>query len=164
MSIGTTRQQGTVYSFYRCSPISDCPQRVTVSATLAESVVVDAVRDLLEGMRGTATIAEGVAEAVRELDKAELDLAAAVEAFTGLEDVDAARTRLLELREARDQARERVSELDAASAPAVMLNADEDWDLLTLDEQRAIIRAVVDEATVAPGRGAERIAVKARGK
>ena len=164
MVIGSTDQNGKRHYFYRCSPIGDCPRRVTISADLAEGVVVDAVREALEGMRGTATVADGAAEAEQGLERAEQELAAAVRAFTGLEDVDAARDRLLELREARDDARDRLAELQAATAPAVTVTASGDWDLLTLDEQRALIRAIVSEARVAPGRGRDRITVKLRGE
>ena len=161
MVIGSTDQNAKRHYFYRCSPVGDCPKRVTISADLVESVVVDAVRQALEGVRGTATVADGTDEAERALERAEAELEAAVRAFTGLEDVDAARERLLELRDARDRERDRLAELQAATAPAVTVTAG-DWDLLTLDEQRALVRAVVDEARVAPGRGRERVTVKLR--
>jgi DNA invertase Pin-like site-specific DNA recombinase len=164
MVVGSTDQAGKRHYFYRCPPIGDCPRRVTVSAGLAESVVADAVRELLEGMRGTATVADGATEAEQELERAEAELDAAVRAFTGLDDVDAARERLTALREVRDRARDRLGELQAAAAPAVTITASGDWNVLTLDEQRALIRAVVDEAVVAPGRGRDRITVKARGE
>jgi site-specific DNA recombinase len=162
MVVGSSNH-GT-YPLYRCSPVSDCPRRVTVSADMAESVVVGAVQELLEGMRGTATVADGAEHAERDLERAEHDLDAAVRAFTGLEDVDAARERLTALRETRDAARDRLAELRAASAPAVTVTATGDWHLLTLDEQRALIAAVVDRAVVAPGRGRGRITVEPRGK
>ena len=164
MVIGSTDQNGKRHYMYRCSPIGDCPRRVTVSADLAEGVVVDAVREALEGMRGTATVADGAVDAEQELERAEQELDAAVRAFTGLEDVDAAHDRLLELREARDHARDRRAELQAATAPAVTVSASGDWNLLTIDEQRALIRAIVAEAVVAPGRGRDRITVKLRGQ
>lgn len=148
------------YPIYRCTPIGDCPRRVSISAELAETVVIADVKELLAGMQGTATIADGVADAERDLAAAEQELDAAVEAFTGLEDVTAARTRLLELREARDRARDRLAEMGAAAAPAVTVAAS-DWNLLTIDEQRALIVAVIAEAVVAPGRGRDRITVSA---
>ena len=92
--------------------------------------------------------------------RAELD--AAVRAFQGLDDVDAARERLPELRVGRDRTRERLAELEAAAAPAVTISASGDWDDLTLDERRALITAVVLRADVAPGRGSDRISVQAR--
>lgn len=150
--------------FYRCNPTSDCPRRVTVSADLAERVVVETVRELLAGVSGSATVADGVAEAEREVVSAEQELDAAVRAFDGLGDVDAVRERLVELREQRDVARERLAELQAAAVPTVRISATADWDDLILDEQRAIIRAVVERATVAPGRGADRITVEPRGQ
>ena len=78
--------------------------------------------------------------------------------------MDAARERLGELREQRDQARDRLAELEAAAAPTVTVTATGDWDVLTLDEQRAIIRAVVERATVAPGGGRDRISIQLRGQ
>ena len=83
-------------------------------------------------------------------------------AFDGFDDVDTVREKLTALREQRDQARERLADLSAAVLPAIKLTAD-DWDVLTLEERRALIRATIAEATVAPGRGADRITVTARG-
>ena len=124
-----------------------------MSADLAEQVVVDAVRELLAGVSGSATVADGVAEAEREVEDAEQLLDASVRAFNGLEDVEAARERLGELREQRDVARERLAELRAAAVQTVRVTASEDWDVLTLDERRAIVRAVVERATSLPDAG-----------
>jgi site-specific DNA recombinase len=162
MVIGSTDQNGKRHYMYRCPPIGDCQRRVTVSAELAESVVVERVRDLLSGVRGSATIAEDVAGAEQEVERRERELDAAVQAFTGLEDVVATRERLLELRDERDAARQRLDGVRAAAAPTVTLSASEDWDVLTMDEQRAVVRAVIQRATVAPGRGRDRIVVYAR--
>jgi site-specific DNA recombinase len=163
MIVGTTTQGGKRYPFYRCSPIGDCPRRVTVSADLAERVVVDEVKRLLADVRGKASVEGGVGVAVEELDRRQGELDRAIRAFGGLEDEAAARERLAELREARDEARERLDELERAVVPAVTVSAG-DWDLLTLDERRALVRAVVEVATVAPGRGPGRISVEARGE
>jgi site-specific DNA recombinase len=151
------------YHFYRCPPIGDCPQRVTISAEAAESTVVDTVKELLRGVKGSASIGGATEAAERDLASAEAELDKAVAAFTGLEDVATARQRLLDLREARDQARDRLDQLQAAQAPAVTVTAEE-WDRLTLEEQRALIRAVIERADVAPRRSAERLTVVPRAK
>ena len=39
------------------------------------------------------------------------------------------------------------------------INAAEDWDRLSLDAQRDLIRAVVDSVTVAPGGGPDRVSI-----
>jgi site-specific DNA recombinase len=163
MVVGSTTQKGKLYPLYRCPQTGDCTQRTSVSAALVEPVVVDAVRELLHGMQGTATVAAGIGEAERALERCEHELDAAVQAFTGLEDVTSARERLLELRDRRDRARERLAELRAAAAPAVTINAGSDWTMLTLEKQRALVRAVIDRVTVAPGRGTGRITVQPRG-
>jgi DNA invertase Pin-like site-specific DNA recombinase len=162
MVIGSTDQNRTRHYMYRCPPVGDCPRRVTVSADMAENVVSDAVRELLNGVSGTASVAAGVDGAERDLDQCERELDAAVEAFSGLEDVASARQKLLDLRDARDRARERLDDLQAAAAPAVSVTASGDWDALLMDERRALIRAVIDRAIVAPGRGVERITVYPR--
>jgi hypothetical protein len=78
---------------------------VTISADIAERMIVGAVKDLLEEMRGTASMDDGIADAERRLDACEQELDAAVRAFSVLDDVDAARDRLAELKDARDEAR-----------------------------------------------------------
>ena len=159
MVVGSSREG---YSFYRCNPTSDCPRRVTVSADVAERTVVAEVKTLLRGVAGTASVAEGIAEAGREYERWEDELDAAVRAFSGLDDVAAARERLLELRGTRDRARLRLDELQVAAGPALRITATDDWDSLTLDARRALIRAVIERADVVPGRGEGRITVKPR--
>jgi hypothetical protein len=73
-------------------------------------------------------------------------------------DIEATRTRLAELRGLRDQAQARVDQLGTAGDGEVV-NADRDWEDLTTDERRALIRALVAAATVGPGRGAARVTV-----
>jgi site-specific DNA recombinase len=159
MVVGTSQGR---YSFYRCPPVSDCPQRVTISAPVAEEAVVKAVQELLAGIEGRASVQGGVNEAADELSRRQEILDAAIRTFAGLEDEAAARERLQELRAARDQAREHHDDLAAASAPAITVGAG-DWDLLTLDERRALIRALIASATVNPGRGgSDRITIEPR--
>jgi DNA invertase Pin-like site-specific DNA recombinase len=159
MIVGQARANGRDYPMYRCPPNGDCPRRVTVSATIAENTIIEAVQDALQDVHGRASVEDGVAEAERSLEAAEQELDAAVEAFSALDDVAAAREKLTALRDVRGAARERVEELRAATVPSITVSAG-DWNTLTLDEKRALIRAVVSEATVAPGRGADRIRVQ----
>ena len=163
MVIGTTIQgrRRKPYTFYRCVPTSDCPQRVTISADVAETAIVEAVQDLLRGVTGTASADTGIDDARAHLERAEEALDAAVRAFDGFDDVETVRERLTGLRDEREAARERLENLSAAALPAIKLTAD-DWSDLTLDEQRALIRATIASATVAPGRGAERITIETR--
>jgi site-specific DNA recombinase len=161
MSVGTSQGQ---YALYRCPPVGDCSQRVTISAEVAERTVVEAVQELLAGIEGRASVEGGVGEAAEELARRQEALDKAIRTFEGLEDEQAARGRLQELRVARDQARERHDELLAASAPAINVSASGDWNLLTAEERRALIKAVVERAVVSPGRGAHRITVEPRGQ
>ena len=79
-----------------------------------------------------------------------------------LEGESAARERLLELRSERDAAEERLAALGGARA-VVSVTVD-DWDRLSLDGRRDIIRATVQSATVAPGRGTDRVTVELFGE
>jgi DNA invertase Pin-like site-specific DNA recombinase len=164
MVIGSTDQNGKRHYMYRCPPIGDCPRRVTISADIAEGVVVERVRELLRDKRGSATSAEGVARAEHELAAIEDRIKTAVRAFAGLEDVSDTQEVLDELREQRENARDRADELRAAAGPAATLDGGVDFDALPLDKRRALIRALIDEARVAPGRGPGRITVKPRGE
>jgi hypothetical protein len=164
MVIGSQTSGGKRYGMYRCPPVSDCPQRVAISADLAEQVVEHEVQRLLSGMRGKASATSGATEAARELERrqAELDSAARLALGAGIEGEAAAIERLSELKQARDEAAERLEELQAIDAAPLVIDADMDWTLLNLEERRGLIRAVVERAVVAPGRGPERITVEAR--
>ena len=49
-----------------------------------------------------------------------------------------------------------------SAVPALTLRGNDDWENLTRDEQRDLIRFRLDRAVVAPGRGSDRITVYAR--
>jgi DNA invertase Pin-like site-specific DNA recombinase len=147
------------YALYRCPPTGDCKRRVTISAELVESAVVGAVRTALADVEGRASVEDNARTAEGALESAQAALDGALRAFSGLEDEQAARERLAELRDARDRAQEQVDHLGSHRS-VVTINADRDWDRLSLDARRALIRAVVAEIRVAPGRGADRITIE----
>ncbi len=164
MVVGTQTQNGRSYPFYRCGHVrEDCPQRVTISAELVERMVSDRVREAIADIEGRASAETHIHDAEEALARAQADLDAAIRAFAGLEDESAARDRLAALRQARDDQQERLDGLGGSRA-AITIGAASDWDRLALDEQRALIRATVEEAIVVPGRGGERITVKLFGE
>jgi len=70
---------------------------------------------------------------------------------------DAAWERLAELRQAR--LRTGAVEQTGATGAAVAITAADDWDRLSRDGRRALIRATVERVLVRPARGAGRISV-----
>jgi DNA-directed RNA polymerase subunit RPC12/RpoP len=162
--IGARTTGGKRYEHYRCPPVGDCPRRVTIGADLVEAAVEQEVRQLLTGMKGRASATRGAQEVGRELERrqAELDSATRTLIGAGLQAEAAAIERLTELRQARDEAARQLDELSTLDG-SLVLDAGKDWGLLTLDEQRALIRAVLDRVTVAPGRG-ERLRFHSRGE
>jgi DNA invertase Pin-like site-specific DNA recombinase len=161
MVVGMHRQNGRAYPFYRCGHVrADCTQRVAISAELVEGQVIDAVRKALSDVTGRASAAAGVREAEATLERAQEALDSAIKAFAALGDEPAAADRLVELREARDAARIDLEQLGPDGGATLTLNAAADWDRLTLDEQRALIRVAVRQVIVAPGRGADRVTIE----
>jgi site-specific DNA recombinase len=151
------RSQGKWWS-YRCPATGSCEHKVSIGAELVEGVVVDAVKKALADIKGRASAENNVLQAVNERDRAQADLDAGIRAFSGLEDEPAARERLAELRQVRDNAQKRVDQLGGQRATVVISGAA-DWDRLTPDERRALIRTTIERVIVAPGRGADRITV-----
>jgi site-specific DNA recombinase len=147
------------YALYRCPPTRDCKQRVTISAEIVEGLVTDAVRERIADVEGRASAETNIREAEADVDLAQEALDGAIRMLAGLEDEPAARERLIELRGARDAARERLEALGGATA-AVTVTGAADWDRLTIAERRDLIRATIARVTVAPGRGADRVAVE----
>lgn len=161
MVVGTSNN--SAYWIYRCPPNGDCDRRVTISADIAENTVVDEVRQALADSEGRASAEQGAREAEHALELAQSELDGAIRTLAGFEDETAARDRLAELRETRDGARARVDQLGRTRA-TVTLNAAADWDRLSLDARRALIRATVERVRVGPGRGASRVAVELVGE
>jgi hypothetical protein len=150
-------QRGQAYPFYRCAKVrADCPSRAAISAVLVERLVTDAVREALEGMVGRASADTDAQAAETALERAQADMDAAIRAFGGVLDEPVALERIGELRAARDAARDRVHELRGLRS-ALEISATADWDALSVDARRALVRAVVDRVVVAAGRGAGRV-------
>ena len=56
------------YWIYRCPPIGDCPQRVTISAEAVEARVIEAVQQLLDDVHETASSDDAFQAAAAEFD------------------------------------------------------------------------------------------------
>jgi site-specific DNA recombinase len=151
----------TVYPLYRCPPTCDCDQRVTISAPIVEAAVVEEVKRLLEGIKGTADAQSQVNEAKAELEACQAAFDSAIRVFDELGSEPAAIKRLGELRQARDDAQDRLdharSDLGALS---LVVTANGDWDDLSFDGQRELIRAVIERVTITSGRGTDRIFIE----
>ncbi len=155
--IKSTGEQGR-YPMYKCSPTSDCRRRVAISAERAEREIVQHVRELLADRKGHASALERARNAEHRLSTAKEALEAAVRAFDGLVDVEASTERLQELNAAVAAAQADVDQIGPTDIGKIVHGAKE-WDKLAIQGKRELIRALVPSATVAPGRGADRITI-----
>lgn len=156
---------GRYYS-YRCPPHGNCPRHVSIGAELVEDLVVDQVREWLRDVEGRASVEADARQAAADLERAQQELDVALRAFTasGVQDESSAVERLAELRQAREDAEDHLGRLGGLRS-VVTINAADDWDRLSLDARRALIRATVERVVVAPGgRGARRITVEPFGE
>lgn len=157
MVVGKQTSKGRSYPFYRCPSVrEDCHQRVTISAEAIEALVVDRVKTAIADEEGRASIETNAAVAEDALERAQADLDALIEILDPLE--PAARRRLREATEERDEARERAARLGGQTGRKVVRGAC-DWDRLSLEARRALIRATVERVDVHPGRGLGRVDV-----
>jgi site-specific DNA recombinase len=163
MIVGMQRQNGREYPFYRCPPNGDCTQRVTISAVMAERVVVEATKERIKGEEGQASAEHDAQADADAADVAQANLDAAIRAFSGLEEEPTAIERLGELRALRDEAVARWEHSRHLHSTLAVTVAD--WDRFSLSAKRALIRTTVKEATVSKGgKGSGRIAVKLLGE
>jgi len=135
---------------YRCKG-RDCQQPAVISAYAVEHAVVDHVKNMLRGIREHAGNDAAFAAATAALDRAQASLDAAIEAFDGLGAEPAAGRRLQALKAERDAAQMEYEKAVARKGAATVTVDIDDWDRLTLDEQRALIKAVLERVAVAPG-------------
>jgi hypothetical protein len=162
MIVGTQRQHGRSYPFYRCGRVrEDCAERPAISAVLVERLVTDAVQHALAGVVGRASAGQDAIEAEGVLERAQADLDAAIRAFAGVQDEPVALERLVELRQARDEAAGHAERLRGLRS-AIEVTALHDWNSLSLPARRGLIQAVVARVVVSRGRGAGRVRVEMR--
>jgi hypothetical protein len=164
MIISTQQRKGrkgtTVYRFYRCPEDNDCPDRRAIKADVAEQVVSDAVKAALADVEGRASAETTVREAEAELERAQDALDGAIRTLADYADEPASKETLETLRAKRDEAEEQLEQLGGTDA-TVSMTAAGDWEELSLEERRALIRATVKRAVVGPpSKGGERIAVE----
>jgi DNA invertase Pin-like site-specific DNA recombinase len=164
MVAGSQVKRGVRYAIYRCAGNTSgvlCRQKVSISADVVESVVMQRTRELLAAEQGSASNRSSLEAAAAELEQRQTTLDNAIHAFTGLEDVAVATERLRALHEAVGQARERLDDLEARLGSRILVRADRHWDHLTLDEHRQLIKSVIDRVIVKPGRGKLRVEIRA---
>lgn len=165
MTVGVQTQKGRKYPFYRCpDPEGTCGRpRPSISATAVEGMVIEVVKQALNGLEGRASARTAARESQERLALAQERLDTAIKGFAaaGLLEEPSAVDTLSELRRARDEAQETADQLgDGPTAMAI--NATDHWDRLTLKEQRALVTAVIDTITVGRGRGLGRVSVTLR--
>jgi DNA invertase Pin-like site-specific DNA recombinase len=147
--VGTRKEGDRTYSNYRCPQVGDCDARVSISARAAEAAVIAAAKEWAGEEEGRASTEDAAEEDSIAADRAQADLDAAIRAFAGLEEEPAAFERLVELREARDEAVRKVDH--SRNLHSTLSVSVADWDHLTLSAQRDLIRATVRTAVVAKG-------------
>ena len=153
MTASVQKQQGKPYYYYRCGNKTDCTNRSAISATIVEAEVVKAVLIKRADVKGRASIESVRRGAEVEAELAQQALDSAIRTLTAVADEPAAIVRLAELRADRDAARDRLEQLGTANSATITLIADRDWADLSIDEQRALIRATVHVVAVSRGRG-----------
>jgi hypothetical protein len=143
------------HPFYRCqhSASPNCTARATVAAERVEELAVarlKARRELMtvEG-RASVDLGERLLADARAA-KARLEIA--IDSFGG-DDLMAAKRKIAELREAWQAAEREAGRHDRVEGAAAEMRKVDDWDRLTLDGRRAIIRATVARIVIRPVSG-----------
>lgn len=155
------KKGGTTYPYYRCGD-RECKARAIVAAKVADDAVRDEVLRLGEAVNGRATSDVDVEVARIAAADAEARLAKAIRTLVGLDDENASKEVLDELKAERDAAHAEHARLAAFAADEVTLTTGQAWSVATLDERRRAIVDVVAKAVVAPGRGTDRVVVVGR--
>jgi DNA invertase Pin-like site-specific DNA recombinase len=150
-----------LYSYYRCGNRL-CSGPAVVSCDVADAVLRDEAIRLSAEVEGRAS-AEAELEVARlRREAAESKLANAIRTLSGLGGEATTKEVLDELQAERDEAVDEHERLASLTTPDVTLRTTDDWDRLTFDEKRDVIRAVIARAVVRPGRGSDRITVEGR--
>jgi DNA invertase Pin-like site-specific DNA recombinase len=157
---GTSNHKKT--PLYRCKN-PDCTRKVVISAAVVDPQVVKATQEAVKDVEGRASARSGVEAAGRRLDEAQRRLDRAIEMLEEFIDEPAAIEKVRRLRDERDEAQRSLDQL-GGDATEVVVRVGRDWERFKVSEQRELIRVVVERASVAPGRGSDRVSVKLVGQ
>ena len=128
----------------------------------AEQTVRDETIRLCAGIEGRASAKQELEQARLARVDAEERYAGAIRTLAGRGGEAATREVLDELEAQRDMVVAEHERLVALTTPDLTISTGADWELLTFDERRRLIRAVVVRAVVAPGKGPGRVSVEGR--
>jgi hypothetical protein len=161
LSAGTQQRGARKYLTYRCQGFTrKCDYRVAIAGDLLDAHVVERVREVLAAESATASASVDLCNARTALVDAHGRLDRAIEVLIDVQDVATARRKLTQVRALVEVASARVAELERIATLTVTVNAADDWELLTVDERRGLIAAVVRRIVVAPGRGRDRVHIE----
>jgi hypothetical protein len=146
---------------YRCSN-KDCERPLTIKADIVDSKIDREVRDAVSDLCGVASADEQVQQAKADLEIARERRESLVETLADIPG-PAAKQKLQEAQHAIEAAQHAYDQIASNQANVIEIDPEADWDELTLDERRALIKARVDSVTVVPAakglKGADRITV-----
>jgi DNA invertase Pin-like site-specific DNA recombinase len=152
------------YPTYRCGKPMDCKDRPAISARIVEDFVERFTRLLASELVGEASNDPEVVQAERERETAQSAFDTAVEAFDGL-DAQSVKKKLQELQEGVEATQHQLDQLTVNQSTLRQINTLRDWDDMTLNQKRGLIKAFYAEITVVPTReakGIDRIRYKLR--
>jgi len=147
---------------YRCGKSLDCTRSVNIMADTVDELVANEVRQVISEQYGRASADEAIHDAKAERDAAQERLEEAVEAFESIPK-DLRKKKLAELTAEAETAQTAYKQIADTQAFAVEIDPETDWDDLTMDEKRALIKANVESVIVAPAangfKGADRVTI-----
>jgi site-specific DNA recombinase len=158
MSLGHTMKG---WAFYRCGGYG-CKNKMSIGAAIAEEYVTDVVTQARSDLTAQASADDLYQQTVAQRDQWQARIDRLLRLYEVAPDEAVLIEQLTETRAERDRVQSELDLLEPARA-AVTLRLGTDWDKLTLDEKRDLIRVTVARVTVGPGRGVERLSAELLG-
>jgi DNA invertase Pin-like site-specific DNA recombinase len=159
MSLGHTMHG---WAFYRCGGYG-CGAKMSIGATIAEEYATKVVRRARADLTVRASADELYQQTVSQRDEWQAKVDRLLRLYAVAPDEAVLIEQLTEARTERDRVQIELDRLEPARN-AVTLRLDTDWDRLTLDEQRDLIRVTIARVIVGPGRGVERLSAELLGQ
>jgi hypothetical protein len=158
MVVGVVNNSRKFYT-YRCPPNGGCQRRSSIGAEKAEQIIIDAVKARTADVEGQASRESRAREAEAELQRAQDALDNAIRTLADHSGERAAKETLDQLSAERDAAEEHVERFGGRDRARRITTAN--WEDLSLEGRRDLIRATIKRAAVSPSNGGgERITVE----
>jgi len=155
LTLSSAKRGDRRYQYYACRN-DFCDAHASISADAIDDLVAKKAIELSAGIKGRASAKSELEAARVAADEAKRTYTSAIRTLAGHGDESATAEVLDELRTASEAASAEHRRLELLTSPDRTVTTRRDWDKLSLDGKRGVVRATIARVVIAPSSGSRK--------